>query len=228
MAAADAHLDALGVAGAAGQPEPEHVHRRAELLRSQAEFAADGRVPAVRGDGERRADLDPLAAGADRDHAADGTVGADQLDHLVLAQQGEAVVPLRLAGEQFEEVPLGQEHQVRVPAAQAAEVGDVTVRSAKVNRRCRTIAVGQVGEPSSSPSSSMMSRVDGCTVSPRMVGLQFARQGLDRPPSRAFGHQHQRGRMVEEIDHRGGGGRLDLEPRRDQRRFERAASLRSP
>jgi hypothetical protein len=83
VAAADADLDAGVVVGVAGQPEPQHVHRGAELAWTQAEFTADDRVPPVGGDGERRADLDPLAVGPDGDHAPDRAVLPDQFDDLV-------------------------------------------------------------------------------------------------------------------------------------------------
>jgi hypothetical protein len=106
----------------AGQPEPEHIHRRAELDRGH-EAVADHGPAAIGGHRERR----PHLHGAVRprcQYPGDPVSVADQVRHLSRTQQREALVPGRLLGEQIQQVPLRKEGQVRVADRQAGEVGE--------------------------------------------------------------------------------------------------------
>ena len=141
-AEADAHLEPFAVDVLARDAEPQHVHRGAELLGLQAKLLANRGEPAVAGHGEPGRDLLAVAG----DHPGDGAVGvAPQRGHLGGSQQGEAGVARRLVGQQVEEVPLRDEHQVAVAAGQPGEVGHGEAAVGEGHPQLARLASGQLG-----------------------------------------------------------------------------------
>ena len=111
----------VGVVGFLRQAEPQHVHRRAEILDLQAGALAHGRVPAVAADREVGAHLERAVrrVGA---HAGDAAALLDQVDRLGPHAQVEGRIALALLGQEIEEVPL--RHQ-RDELAAGRQVGEI-------------------------------------------------------------------------------------------------------
>ena len=106
------------VGAAAGQPEPEHVHRCVVRPYRQPGRPSDRRPPPVRGHRERRRD-DPAGDG----QPGDSPPLDQQPGRLGLHQQPESRVSARVPGDGVEEVPLRHQCDLSMPARDAPEVG---------------------------------------------------------------------------------------------------------
>ncbi len=111
------------VAVLALEPEPQHVHRRAEIIDSEACALAHHRMAAIAGDNEARAHRD-VALGRGRAHAGDRAVLLDQVSALGLHHQMEGGEALRLLGQKIEEVPLRHQRDIGAMHREVAEVAD--------------------------------------------------------------------------------------------------------
>ena len=119
----DTHLESVAVAGAAGQPEPQHVHRRAEGPQRQGEPFPDHRGPTVGGDRQIRTHLD-LTTRAHRPDTGHDAAVPDDVGDLVRAQQGEGRNPPGGLGQQVQQMPLRHEADVGVRDPEAGEIGE--------------------------------------------------------------------------------------------------------
>src|SRR5881396_2082183 len=105
------------------QPEPQHVHGRAERLHAEPGRRADRGVAAVGADDEVGTDLEG-AVGRRRAHADHPPTVVDQADDARAHAQREARVAPGVAREEVEEVPLRHEGDERAAHRQMAEVRD--------------------------------------------------------------------------------------------------------
>jgi len=103
------------------QPEPQHIHRRAERLHGQACRRAHGRIAAIRPDAEVGADLEGTVRRR-RAHAGDAIVLVQKIADAGAHVQREARIAARVAREEIEEVPLWHQHDERAAHRQVAEV----------------------------------------------------------------------------------------------------------
>ncbi|GAA3614836.1 hypothetical protein GCM10022419_120080 [Nonomuraea rosea] len=108
--------------GVPGQAEPPRVEGNRIFLGHEAEFLADGRIAAVGGHGELRANLSyrPLS-GAVAD-ACDRAAVLDQPGDGGVLPQGEGRLGGRLDGQKLKQVPLRDHRDVIVRRGQGREV----------------------------------------------------------------------------------------------------------
>jgi hypothetical protein len=127
----------LGIAGALRQPQPQHVHGRAEIVCLQPRLLAHGRMASVGADDQIGAHLE-RARGHARPRADDAPALLDQVGDLGLHTQAEIRIFARVLREEIEEIPLrhqcdefaagrqvrkirDRDHLVADPAAQQSE-----------------------------------------------------------------------------------------------------------
>jgi hypothetical protein len=114
----------IGVVGFLRQAEPQHVHRRAEIVGLQSGTRAHSRVPPIASNREVGAHF-KRAVGCVGAHARDAAVVLDQVDRLRPHVQMERRIALAVLGEEVEEVPL--RHQ-RDEFAAGRQVGEIRER----------------------------------------------------------------------------------------------------
>jgi hypothetical protein len=110
------------IAGLAWQPEPPHVHRRAEGVGDQTGGLAQRRRAAVAGDGQRGGHIPGLAALVVICHSGHPVSGPDNADDFGVAQQSEAGFGFGSGGQHLEEIPLRHQCDVFVGTGEPAEV----------------------------------------------------------------------------------------------------------
>jgi hypothetical protein len=149
VAARDHHQHAAGVdlaeevrriARQARDAQPQHVHRRAEVLRLQAGLGPDRRVAAVGAHHQRRAQLE-LAVGRPRAQAGDAAVLRQERSGLGLHDEAEVRQPAGVPREEVEEVPLRHHHQEPAMRRDVAEVGDPGLVAADAHRHLVQLVV---------------------------------------------------------------------------------------
>ena len=111
-----------GVVFAPRQAEPEHVHRRADVLDLKTGALAQRRMAAVAAHRKIGADLD-LAVRRFRPHADNAAAFLDQIGRLRLHMQIEGRVDLAVRRQKIEEVPLRHQRDEFAARRQVAEVG---------------------------------------------------------------------------------------------------------
>jgi len=98
----------LRIALLSAQPEPEHIHRRANVLRQKAGLGPHGRMPAIGANDQIGSDFEP-PLGHLCDNAADGTIRLDKILDIRLHAQMKRRMQRTLASEEIEEIPLRRE-----------------------------------------------------------------------------------------------------------------------
>ncbi len=152
VAAVEHHQDAarieatqhlLGIARLVAQPEPQHVHRRAEVADLDAGLVPHRRMPSIGADDEIGADVD-FGTVDRRLHTDDPAALLDQPLRLGMHQEPEAGIALAAGREEIEEVPL--RHHRNEPAAhrQMGHVGDRDGRVAELAREVREPVMRQL------------------------------------------------------------------------------------
>ncbi len=132
LAAIDAHEQGAGreaarraawVGVAAGQAEPQHVHGRADIDRTQPRPRPHRRTAPIRPHHQIGANNERAVRRADM-HARDPAGILDQLRDLGLHPQAEPGVPPAFPGEEIQEIPLRHEHDAAGSRRQMREIGD--------------------------------------------------------------------------------------------------------
>jgi len=109
------------VAGARlGQAEPEHVHRRPQILEWKRGAVAQDRATPVGGEDQIRRDRRTVA-----DPADDPVAVPDQVGHLRVHSEREARIAAGKVGDAVEEVPLRHQRDEARDRRQVAEIGDI-------------------------------------------------------------------------------------------------------
>ena len=139
---------AHGFAGSLGllrQAEPQHVHRRAEVLRFKPGALAHGRVPAVASDGEIGAHLEGAVRriGA---HAGDAAALLDQIDRFRPHVQVERRIALAALGQEVQEVPLRHQRDELAAGRQVGEVREGVFPVAEERAELGRLLVRQLEE----------------------------------------------------------------------------------
>ena len=140
LAAIDQHDDAPGlepahelirVLGLLGQAEPEHVHRRPDVIDLQSGAFAHGRMPAIATDDKIGPDLE-RAVGRGGPHAGNPSVALDQVDRFGPHAQMKRGIALAPVGEEIEEVPLRHQRDEFATGGQLPEIRECILLAAEI------------------------------------------------------------------------------------------------
>ena len=123
MSRLEARLSLVSIVGGPGQAEPQHVHRRADVLELEAAVIAQFRVAPVGGNDEVGAHLERGLCGL-ASHALDAAALLDQRLCLGLHQQLVGGKSLRLVDHEIEKVPLRHHGDVGRLHGQMGQVGN--------------------------------------------------------------------------------------------------------
>jgi hypothetical protein len=111
----------VGVGRLVRQAEPEHVHRRADVLDLHAGALAQRGMAAIGRHHEPGADLERPVRRR-RAHTDDASIRLDQVGRLRLHVQIEARVALAVRGQEIEEIPLRHQRDELAARRQVTEV----------------------------------------------------------------------------------------------------------
>ena len=127
------------------QPEPQHVHRRADFVDGKTCALADRGTTPIAADGEIGPYFD-LSGGRVGAHAGDTPALLDEISRFRLHSQMEAGIDLGPLREKIEEVPLGNQCNEFAAGREMSEIRECIFLLAEGGADCRGFLVRQFQE----------------------------------------------------------------------------------